>query len=149
MPYWRLYYHVVWTTRGRQPLITDGLEFVIHREIREAALRHAITVHAVGGTDDHVHVVVSIPPSMSVATAVGRLKGASSHAANAVVGAAFAWEAEYGVLSFAERSLTAVCGYVADQRRHHADGTLRPALEQIAEPAEIRKGQPASAGFVP
>ena len=138
MPYWRLYYHLVWSTRRREPLITDALEVVIQREIRAAALRHGITVHAIGGVSDHLHVAVSIPPALSVAAATGRLKGASSHAANAITGGSFAWEAEYAALTFAERQLPLVLDYVNHQRRHHADATLRPALEPPVDPTDSR-----------
>jgi putative transposase len=79
--------------------------------------------------DDHIHMAVSIPPSMAVATAVQRLKGASSRELNEEFGGAFGWQGEYSVDSFSERHLDRVIAYVENQRRHHAEGKLWPSIE--------------------
>jgi REP element-mobilizing transposase RayT len=86
MPFWRLYYHVVWSTRDRQPLITEDIEDVVHHAIRQAAYRHGVTVHAIGGTDDHVHLVAEAPPTVTLSESIGRIKGSSSHAINQRLG---------------------------------------------------------------
>ncbi|MBX5445599.1 IS200/IS605 family transposase [Sphaerobacter sp.] len=134
MSRWRLFYHLVWTTRDRQPFITPEWEARVHARLREAAERHGIMVHAVGGTDDHVHLAVSIPPTLPVATAIQRIKGASSRMINEEFGDGFGWQAEYSVDSFAERHLPRVVSYIVDQRRHHAEGTLWPAIEELPGP---------------
>ncbi|HET7038180.1 MAG TPA: IS200/IS605 family transposase [Thermomicrobiaceae bacterium] len=132
MPYWRLFYHLIWATRGREPLIGASLEAEVWRIVKRAGERGGSSVYAVGGIENHVHVVVSIPPSLAVAEAVRRIKGGSSHEINDLIGG-FGWQAEYGVVSFAERHLPIVTAYATNQRRHHADQTLRPILEQITE----------------
>lgn len=96
----------------------------MYRCLRQTAERHQIIVHTVGGTDDHVHMAVSIPPTMTVADAMRRIKGASSHAINGELGAGFQWQPDYSIDSFSERHLERVVNYIANQRRHHADGIL-------------------------
>ena len=76
VPYWRLYYHFVWATKGRDPLIQTSLEKRLHGAISAKA---GALVHAVGGTDDHVHVGTSVPPSLALSHFVGQLKGSRSH----------------------------------------------------------------------
>ncbi len=134
MPYWRLFYHLVWATRDRLPLIVAELRPELDQLLIAAARKNGILVHAVGGIEDHVHMVVSIPPALSVANAIGRLKGSSSRALNHHPGDGFGWQTEYGVVSFAERHLPNVVAYVTDQPRHHANGTLWPALEHLGGP---------------
>ena len=129
MPRWRLFYHLVWSTDGRRPLITPSIEAAAHRELRAVADRCGILVHAIGGIEDHLHVVVSIPPKLSVADAVQRLKGSSSHALRAEFGDTFKWQSEYSVDSFSERHLPAVIAYVQNQRRHHQNNTLIASIE--------------------
>ncbi|MEE8526040.1 MAG: IS200/IS605 family transposase [Thermoanaerobaculia bacterium] len=78
MPYWRLFYHLVWATHDRQSWLTTEVEPVVHGYIRSKAVGLGATVFALDGTQDHVHVVVAMPPSISVARFAGQLKGASS-----------------------------------------------------------------------
>lgn len=91
--------------------------------------------HAVGLMPDHAHVVVSIPPRVSVAEAVKRLKGASARAVNQRIptgnDVSFNWQAEYGALSFGENALARVIDYVDHQRERHAIGQLITKLEQM------------------
>ena len=49
----------------------------VHRVLADMARKDDLTVHAVGGVEDHVHLAVSIPPAMSVAAVIGRIKGRS------------------------------------------------------------------------
>jgi len=129
MPRWRLFYHLVWSTDGRRPIITPPIELAAHREVRAVADRCGILVHAIGGIEDHIHVVVSIPPKLSVADAVQRLKGTSSHALRAEFGDTFKWQSEYSVDSFSERHLPTVIAYVQNQRQHHQDKSLIASIE--------------------
>ena len=89
--------------------------------------------HAIGGIEDHVHVVLSIPPRLAVANIVGQLKGASSHHVNHAIlqEQGFAWQSEYSVMSFSERFLPRVVAYVQNQKKHHAAETLWPLLEKM------------------
>ena len=129
MPRWRPFYHLVWSTDGRRPLIAPSIEAAAHRELRAIADRCDILVHAIGGIEDHSHLVISIPPKLSVADAVQRLKGSSSHALRAEFGDAIKWQSEYSVDSFSERHLPTVIAYVENQRQHHQNKTLIASIE--------------------
>jgi len=115
-------------------LIHAELEAEVWRLVRQAAERTDVMVYAVGGIPDHVHVAASIPPSIAISEAVGRIKGGSSRSVNQITGGGFAWQAEYGAVSFSERNLSAVIDYIRDQKRHHMDKSLWPGLERIADP---------------
>jgi len=136
MPYWKLYYHFVWSTKGRQPLINASLEPAIYRAIAAKVLEMGGTVHAIGGTSDHVHLAVSVPPKVALAKFIGDVKGNSSHYVNSVVKPDFEfhWQDEYGVLSFREKDLPGVVKYIQNQRKHHADGTIMTILERYDSP---------------
>ena len=134
MPYWRLFYHVVWGTKNRLPLIDSAWDNDLYGYLWGKATALECIPHAINGMSEHVHVVVSIPPKLAVATAIGQLKGASSHHINDVYVSnnAFAWQAEYGVVSFSEKSLPAVVNYVRNQKKHHAENTLKMSMEDFA-----------------
>jgi putative transposase len=138
VPYWRLFYHFVWGTKNRLPLIAIEWENSLHNVIAAKATELSAFVHAVGGIEDHVHLVVSVPPKIALSTFIGQVKGNSSHFVNHEldVGVYFAWQAEYGVVSFGGRMLDMVVRYAKDQRRHHRDGTVMAMLERfVAEDA--------------
>jgi putative transposase len=138
MPFWRLYYHLVWGTKNRYPLIDEAREETIRRSIRATCEEHRALVHGIGVMPDHVHLSVSIPPRISASDFIQFVKGSSSHLINQIEAGqsenAFAWQAEYGVLSFGERSLEDVVAYVEHQREHHAENTTRPNYEQLERP---------------
>jgi putative transposase len=135
MPYWKLYYHLVWATKNRLPLIDSALEPGLYKAIAAKAKDMGGFVHAIGGIDDHVHLAVSIPPKIAPAKFIGDVKGNSSHFVNHVIKPDFEfyWQDEYGVLSFGERNLASVVHYIHSQKQHHTDGTLITAMEIMNE----------------
>jgi hypothetical protein len=74
MGFWRLHYHLVWGTYGREPLMDPARETLIHQTVYGKAKELGVLIHAVGGIEDHIHMVVSIPPRLSVAECVGKLR---------------------------------------------------------------------------
>ncbi|NIR49032.1 IS200/IS605 family transposase [candidate division KSB1 bacterium] len=94
MPYWELYYHIVWSTKNREPMITEELESDLHQYLRGKGISLEGIIHAVGGIEDHVHVAASIPPKIALADFISDLKGASSHWVNHVHGHSyyFGWQ---------------------------------------------------------
>jgi putative transposase len=135
MPYWRLHYHLIWTTFEREPMIHAASEHIIHGTLHAKARELSLILHAVGNTEDHIHVVVSIPPKLAVADCLRHLKGASSRAVNQMLQSrsAFKWQEGYGAISVGERSLPTVIAYVTKQKEHHRAGTLVAEYERATE----------------
>lgn len=133
MPYWKLYYHFVWGTKKRLPLIDSVLEPELYRAIAAKVQALGGFIHALGGTVDHAHLAVSIPSKLAPAKFIGDVKGNSSHFVNHVIKPDFEfyWQDEYGVLSFGERNLASVVRYIHNQKQHHADGTFIAAMERM------------------
>ena len=134
MPYWKTYYHLVTATAHREPLINELREPIIYRAIEDCCRRYEMPLYAIGGIADHIRIVVSIPPSLSISKAVQYIKGNSSRVVNeALQDAGFGRQTEYGIETFAERHLDVVCRYVTNQKTHHANGTTNPRLERFEE----------------
>lgn len=145
MPYWRLFYHIVWGTRDRQPVIEDNLVAALHEQVAGNASRLGAIVHAVGGVEDHIHLAISVPPSIALSEFIRQLKGSSSHFVNHELAPSitFAWQADYGVISLDSKQLDRVAQYVKEQRKHHARRTTIPVLERLSEKSEVSKTKPA------
>ena len=135
MTYWRLHYHLIFSTFERQPILIGEREKMFYGVIYQKAKELDLKIHAVGNLDDHVHIVVSIPPKISVADCIRHLKGASAYAINHMDGSdgQFKWQEGYGALSVGERSLETVMAYVANQKQHHKDRTMVDVYERIDE----------------
>ena len=131
--------HMVWHTKLSQPLLTPPVEAVAHQCIRQKIIRWpGAFVHEIGGTETHVHVVVSIAPTVLISEFIGQLKGASSHDVNQKLGGRrkmLEWQGGYGVVSFGARDLDWVVEYVRNQKERHARGDVFERLERT-EPEE-------------
>ncbi len=133
MALWRLYYHLVWATKERQPLIAPDREFRLYKYIIGKASAVGCIVYAVGGTENHIHLVTSIPPSVSIADFVQNIKGSSAYHFNHSLqksDRSFSWQRGYGVFSLGYRQLTIATNYVKNQKAHHSQGTIVASLEQ-------------------
>jgi putative transposase len=127
--------HLTWHTKQSAPLLTPRVEPVVHRLLREKLFRtEGVFVHEIGGTENHVHVAVSIAPTILISDLVGQLKGATSHEVNQLLGSrgkVLQWQTGYGVVSFGTKDLPWIKGYIRDQREHHARGNVFDRLERI------------------
>ena len=137
MPYWQLFYHIVWATKDRLPLLTPDIETVIFDLLRSKAISLSATVFALNGGLDHVHLVAAIPPKMALAKFIGQIKAVASTKFNksGISEASFFWQEEYGVFSFDRKRLPNYIAYVERQKAHHAQGTIIPVLERTDDMA--------------
>jgi putative transposase len=135
MTYWRLHYHIIWSTKDRQFTLTPELEKIFYGVIYGKAKELDLKIHAAGNVEDHAHIVVSIPPKIAVADCVRHLKGASAYAINHMDGSdgQFKWQAGYGALTVGERSLETVMEYAARQKQHHTERTTIDVYERMDE----------------
>ncbi len=134
MPFWRCYYHVIWATKHRAPLISPPIEPIIYRTIQEKAHELDSQLLAINSVEDHIHVAACIPPRRSIAEWVKQVKGASTRVVNTQfpdLETTFGWQQSYGVLTFGSKNLDYVVDYVEHQKEHHAKQTLKPYLERI------------------
>jgi putative transposase len=115
----------------------------IVQAIKQTVRDPGMTVFAVGVMSEHIHVFAQIPPSLGVASVIGRRKGASSHAANEHrphALAKLAWQSGYGVLSVGQSGFDAVLAYVQTQRERHANRELYGVLERTEDEAGSQQG---------
>jgi putative transposase len=136
--WWRAYYYLVWSTKYREAMITPERKARLQQAFRVVARDNGASTPAVGGMPDHVHVAVSIPPSIAVSVYVQWLKGSSSRYLTKQITEpgidAFAWQEHDGMLTFGERSLESIVRYIERQAEHHANDDIRPSFELVQSP---------------
>jgi REP element-mobilizing transposase RayT len=127
-----VYIHIVWATWDRLPLLQGEREARVYRAIAAKCQELGAQVIALGGIEDHVHLLVGMPANISIATLVGQVKGASSHLATHAIAhnsEFFKWQGAYGAVSVSPRHLPEVSASINDQRDHHSTHTLNDAWE--------------------
>ena len=119
-----LYVHLVWTTWDREPLLTPELTPRVYGCLRTEAEALGAQVLALGGVADHVHLLVRLPATATVAAVVKQVKGASSHLVNQeeAIDGGFRWHAGYAALSVSPGDVARVADYIGRQEEHHRHG---------------------------
>jgi putative transposase len=138
-PYTQLYLHLVWSTWDRHPFLVGEVRERIYECIQAECVNLRVEVIAIGGIEDHVHLLVRAPPTIAPADLVKRVKGASSHLVNHVIHAPFyfKWQGAYGAFSVSKRHVPLVREYVLRQAEHHRDLSLYPQLEPPSGPEAV------------
>jgi REP element-mobilizing transposase RayT len=134
-PYTQLYYHLLWATYDRLPLIRPDGEDRLQASIRAKLQELRCETIALGGVEDHVHCVCRVPPSLSISHVVQQVKGASSHLMTHEIGEreSFRWQGSYAAFTLPRNAVPAVRDYVLRQKEHHASGSLWPDWERATE----------------
>ncbi len=135
--YHRVYVHLVWTTRGREPLIDHYLAEFLCGFLRAAARKEGAYVLEIGMVGTHVHLLARLHPTTSISRLVQRLKGASSAVATkkgyGARNARLLWAKGYSVQSVSVRALDSVRRYLRTQPTHHADEAIPGWQGDVAE----------------
>ena len=131
--YAEIYLHLTWHVAPASARIGRAFEPKLWDYIQAKCAELDVEAIEIGGTADHVHLLVAMPPHLSVSHLVGKVKGSSSHYVNQQVRPRkkFGWQHGYACLSFAKRDLAALRQYVQRQKAHHAEGRARALLERF------------------
>ncbi len=131
-PYTQLYLHLVWATWDRLPLITPDIEPRLYAAIAQKCRELKCVPLAIGGTADHLHLLVRLHTTVSVARLAKEVKGSSSHLVTHEIapGEFFKWQGTYGAFTLRKREVPVVKRYIENQKQHHAAGGLWEELEQ-------------------
>jgi putative transposase len=141
-PYTQLYLHLVWATWDRLPLVTEMIRPRIYAAIAEKCQELKCVPLAIGGTEDHMHLLVRLHTAVTVAALAKEVKGSSSHLVSHEVRPAdfFKWQGAYGAFTIWKGDVPVVIGYVERQQEHHATGDLRVEWEQTATEEKESEG---------
>ncbi|HSM23265.1 MAG TPA: IS200/IS605 family transposase [Anaerolineaceae bacterium] len=131
MTFAKLFYHIVWATNNREPFITSEIEPRIFRHLVENSYSLGCNIIAINGSEDHVHLLIQIPPKYAVADIVKKLKGSSSFDFQDLF-----WQRGYGALTVSERNLNAAIDYIKRQKEHHFQNTIINKYEKCDDDKE-------------
>lgn len=119
--YTSLFTHIIFSTHNREPLLKSALRERLFAYMGGIARENKIKAISIGGTIDHVHMLLLIPANISAAKAVQLVKGGSSKWVHENISSLkkFAWQEGYGAFSIGASQAPAVVAYIAGQQEHH------------------------------
>ncbi len=141
---------ITWGTWDRLPLLSGAIERGVHRALGAECARLNVDLLAIGGIEDHVHLLLRLPATIGLSYLLKQLKGTSAHLVTHQLapGEFFKWQGGYAAFSVSPRHLRQVADYIVNQRHHHLTDTLLPSLEPDAEELTPESFQSAQADFV-
>jgi REP element-mobilizing transposase RayT len=113
-------FHCVFSTKERRRIITAEIQPRLWAYIGGVARKREMTALGVGGTNDHVHLLLSLPSSLPIAKAMREIKSESSRWLRETCAiAGFEWQEGYGAFSIGWSQVGATLAYIANQQEHH------------------------------
>jgi putative transposase len=131
--YKSILYHITFHTKNNQPFLTKEIEEKVFHFIFNKSKRFGLYLHRINGIENHIHMLLFIPPKYIVANIVGKLKGSSSYFINQelAVDDMLYWQRGYGVLTVSMQDFDRVYNYIKNQKEHHQNGELNDEMERI------------------
>jgi putative transposase len=119
--------HVVFSTKERHRLITPDLQQRLWPYLGGIARENRMKALCVGGVEDHVHILLSLPSTLAISKAVQLLKGNSSKWVHETFPArhGFAWQEGYGAFSIGVSGVDDTIQYIQAQPEHHRTRTFK------------------------
>ena len=125
--------HYVFSTKHRQKLITPELEPRLWPYLGGIARENNMKAISIGGTDDHIHMLLSLPATISVAKAVQLIKGGSSKWVHDQFAQYrdFGWQEGYGAFTIGISQADETISYIQKQKEHHLKATFQDEFVKI------------------
>src|SRR6266496_5889164 len=127
MSYVSAYFHCVFSTKERQPTISPQLRDRLWPFLGGIARQNQMTAIEIGGMPDHVHILLSLPSTLSIAKALQLIKGGSSKWVHETFPEhrLFGWQVKYGAFGASVSQLDKIIQYIKGQEDHHRKMTFQ------------------------
>ena len=135
----KVYLHLIFSTKGRNPIIADEWRDELFRVIGGEANNIECQSLIVGGVADHVHVLFQLSRTITIATAVGTIKSSSSAWVNqhCKLVTEFRWQAGYAMFSVSQSQVEVVREYIRLQPEHHANRSFQDEVREFLQRYEV------------
>jgi REP element-mobilizing transposase RayT len=131
--------HVVFSTKNRLPIVRRDFRRDLYKYIGGIVRSEGGRLIAIGGTTDHLHALVRVPPKTPPADLVRIIKSKSSFWLNRcrAPDRKFGWQSGYGVFSVGPSQVPRVVQYIQSQAEHHQSRSFRDELEVLLRHHDI------------
>ena len=133
------YFHCVFSTKERRPLITPALRDRLWPFLGGIARQNKMKAIEIGGVEDHVHILLSLPSTTAISKALQLMKGGSSKWIHETFPEhrLFRWQEEYGAFSVSVSQLDKTIEYIKGQDEHHRRMTFQEEFRALLKKHRI------------
>ncbi|HEX3147618.1 MAG TPA: IS200/IS605 family transposase [Gemmataceae bacterium] len=133
-----LHYHIVFSTKYRKPWILDAWRDRLHEYLGGTIRGLKGVAEAIGGVEDHVHLLVSLRATHTLADVVRELKKAgTAWVHDQQLNPQFVWQEGYAAFTVSPNSRDGVRGYIANQVEHHRKESPIDELKRMLAAAGV------------
>lgn len=131
--YTHLLVHYVFSTKRRQKVISPEIQARLWPYMGGICKNHNFIPFAIGGTNDHAHLLIGLPPTISISKAIQIIKGNSSKWIHENFPGLnhFAWQEGYGAFSISISHIKRTVDYIANQKIHHEIHTFQEEYRAV------------------
>ena len=131
--YTQIYIMFVFSVKNRQNLIVEKYEPEIHKYISSIVKAHSQKLICINGTNDHLHILVSIKPNISISDLMKEVKANSSKWINEKkwFEEKFFWQKGFGAFSYSQSQLNNVINYINNQKEHHKSVSFKEEYKKL------------------
>ena len=133
----RVLIHIVFSTSGREKIITDDIKTRLHSYIAKLLKDKNSLALRIGGTSDHIHIACTLPRTISQSELIKHIKANSSKWLTNCIGCRFAWQKGYGIFSIGESQLPQLSNYIDNQTQHHRKITFKEEFQVLLKKYKI------------
>jgi REP element-mobilizing transposase RayT len=129
----------VFSTKDRRPCLTAQLRERLWPFLGGIAREHQMKALSIGGVEDHVHLLLSLPATMSIAKAMQLIKGGFSKWVHDSFPdqRLFAWQTKYGTFTVSVSQLDRIIKHIGNQQRHHRRMSFQEEFIELLERHKI------------
>ena len=130
-----LQFHVIFSTKNREPWIRTEIESRVWSYLGGIARENALKALLIGGVENHIHMLLGLPPTLAVSKAVQLIKGGSSVWIKETFAGAggFGWQDGYAAFTVSKSLVPDVEAYIRNQREHHRVKTFEEEYRAVIE----------------
>ncbi len=133
----KVYLHLIFSTKNREPVLDVQWRDELFHVLGGTANNLGCPSIIVGGVADHIHMLLQLGRTITIADAVGKIKSTSSLWINQTHLSPFHWQSGYAAFSVSQSNLDAVREYIRCQPQHHAKQSFQDELREWLRRYEI------------
>ena len=133
MSFVKIWVHLVFATKTREPLLTKEFRYDVQKHIFENCIEKEIFLQTINGYTDHLHCLISLGKDQSIAKVTQLIKGESSFWINQnnLTPEKFSWQDDYFAVSVSESQLETVKNYIKNQEKHHSKKSFQQEVDEF------------------
>ena len=137
--YSSLYFHVIWSTKDRKPIIKTSFRNKLYSYIGGIIKKEKTDLLSIGGISNHIHILIKTNTQNKISDLIQKIKGGSSAFINQTLpNEKFNWQSGYGIFAVSISKVDTVKQYIVNQELHHKKISYENEFEKLLDKHKIK-----------